>query len=94
MSTTIRLTEYSPSIGDEDDGKKILAEIKSHLATSEEIILDFTGIQTLATICAKLIFGTLFKELGKEQFYNRIMIANSTRTVKRSIKLGIEFSTN
>lgn len=94
MSTVIKLSEYAPSIGEEDDGKKILAEIKAHLATTEEIVLDFTGIQTLATICAKLIFGTLYKELGKEQFFNKIMIANSTRTVKRSIKLGVEFATN
>lgn len=94
MRTTINLSEYAPSIGEEDDGKRILAEIKAHLASSDEIILDFSGIQTLATICAKLIFGTLYNELGKEQFYNRILIANSTRTVKRSIKLGIEFATN
>lgn len=92
MSTTIKLTDYIPSIGEEDDGKKILAEIKEGLSSGGEILIDFSGIQTLATICAKLIFGTLYKEMGKEEFYNKILIANATRTVKRSIRLGVEFA--
>ena len=92
MSTTINLVEYIPSIGEESDGKKILAEIQQALASGDEVLIDFQGIQTLATICAKLIFGTLYRELGKDQFYNRIMIANATRTVRRSIRLGIEFT--
>lgn len=91
MKQTISLTQYAPSIGSIDDAKKILNDIQSALEAGD-VIIDFANIQTMGTNCSKLIFGTLYGELGPESFFERIEIPNASLNIRRTIRLGIEAS--
>ena len=92
MKKTISLQAYAPSIGSEDMAKMILKEVKDSLSENEYTIIDFSGIQTMGTNCAKLIFGDLYNTLGAIDFFNKIQISNATQNIQRTIRLGIEFS--
>ncbi len=91
MSMVISLASYAPSIGSEDKAAEILHNIQETLK-SEDVILDFEKVQTMGTNCAKLIFGSLYNSMGAESFFDRINIIHTTPNIRRTIRLGIEFS--
>lgn len=91
MSKIISLAGYAPSIGSEEKAKEILQNIQEALKT-EDVVLDFENIQTMGTNCAKLIFGSLYNNLGAEVFYEKINVIHTTPNIRRTIRLGIEFS--
>lgn len=91
MSKVISLAGYAPSIGSEEKATEILHSIQEVLK-NEDVVLDFENVQTMGTNCAKLIFGRLYKSLGAEKFYERVGIINTTPNIRRTIRLGIEFS--
>jgi hypothetical protein len=87
---TIDLHDYAPIISDNIAGDKILKEIQEVLKTNDIISIDMKDIKSMATFCAKQIFGQLYIELGSEQFFNRVEIINTTENVKTIIRIGIE----
>lgn len=91
MSVVINLSDYAPSIGSEDKAKEILHKIQETLKT-EDVTLDFEHVQTMGTNCAKLIFGKLYNSLGSDRFFERISVIHATPNIRRTIRLGIEFS--
>jgi anti-anti-sigma regulatory factor len=91
MSKIINLSSYAPSIGSENKATEILSIIQETLKT-DNVILDFKNVQTMGTNCAKLIFGKLYNSLGSDSFFDRIGIINATPNIRRTIRLGIEFS--
>lgn len=91
MKHTVSLIQYAPSIGSIDVAKNILKEIQEALNTGD-VIIDFANIQTMGTNCSKLIFGTLYRELGPESFFERVEIPNASLNIRRTIRLGIEAS--
>ncbi len=91
MSKVISLSGYAPSIGSEDKATEILHKIQESLKTAD-VVLDFENVQTMGTNCAKLIFGTLYKSMDAEKFFERINFINTTPNIRRTIRLGIEFS--
>ena len=91
MNKIISLAGYAPSIGSEERAKEILDKIQEVLK-NEDVVLDFENVQTMGTNCAKLIFGQLYKSLGSEKFYERVDIIHTTPNIRRTIRLGIEFS--
>lgn len=91
MSKLIGLSDYAPSIGSENKAAEILRNIQEALKT-EDVTLDFKNVQTMGTNCAKLIFGKLYNSLGSDKFFERISIINATPNIRRTIRLGIEFS--
>ena len=91
MSKVISLSGYAPSIGSEDKAAEILHLIQDVL-NAEDVTLDFENIQTMGTNCAKLIFGTLYKSMDAEKFFERINFIHTTPNIRRTIRLGIEFA--
>lgn len=84
------LKQYAPIISDEITGDSILREIQGILQTEDVICIDMKDIKSMATFCAKQIFGRLYSDLGQEDFFNRIEIKNATENVKTIIRIGIE----
>lgn len=91
MSTRISLANYAPSIGSEDKATEILHKIQEALE-HDDVILDFENVQTMGTNCAKLIFGKLYNSMDSENFFDRIKVIHTTPNIRRTIRLGIEFS--
>lgn len=91
MSKVISLSGYAPSIGSEEKAAEILHNIQTVLK-SDNIVVDFENVQTMGTNCAKLIFGTLYKSMDAEKFYERINFIHTTPNIRRTIRLGIEFA--
>ena len=46
--------------------------------------------KTMATYCAKQIFGRLYLELGAEAFFDKIILTNTSNEMKLIIKIGIQ----
>lgn len=88
--STIRLEKYGPIISDKEVGDEIAAIISADLAKDQSIVIDLAGIKSMATFCAKQIFGTLYVELGAEGFFDRVRIMNASQEMQHLIRLGIQ----
>jgi len=86
----IDLNEYGPLISDKNVGNKIYVLIKDGLSNSDVVEIDLMHITTMATFCAKQIFGKLYLELGSSKFFERIKLFNSNEDLKIIIKMGIQ----
>ena len=89
----IDLKNYAPIIGLEEKGAEILNMIKNALSTGE-VTIDFAGVKTMATFCAKQIFGSLYKDMGPDSFYEQIKIVNASEDIKSTIRAGIVSAIN
>jgi hypothetical protein len=89
---TISLGKYAPIISDKEIGDDIYNQIKESLAKDDVVEIDLSEIKSMATFCAKQIFGNLFVELGSETFYERIILKNANNDIKSLIKIGIRHS--
>lgn len=87
---TIDLTKYAPVFSNEEIGKNVFLEIMSALKTDDGVVIDMTGIKSMATCCSKQVFGELYKKMGAEDFYKRVFIKGATDNVKVIIRLGIK----
>lgn len=85
----INLTEYGPLISDKKVGSVIYEKISIALLTNDIIKIDFENIISMATFCAKQIFGKLYLELGSQNFFERIKFENANEDLKIIIKMGI-----
>ena len=86
----ISLDKFGPIISTKESGVEILELIHKGLSNSENIQLDLKKIRSMATFCAKQIFGNLYIELGSEKFFDRIEILNASNDLKSIIKIGIQ----
>ena len=89
MSTTIYLEKFGPIISDKRIGEEIFSQIIEILEKENEITVDLTGILSMATFCAKQVFGKLYIELGSEKFFSSIKIKNASSDIKMIINMGI-----
>lgn len=89
----ILLNQYAPVISDEQTGENIYNDIKSALAQGE-VVVDMTNVKSMATFCAKQIFGRLYRELGSEEFYSMVKIKNANDDIKVIIRMGIVSALN
>jgi hypothetical protein len=90
----LKLEHYGKIISDDELGKKIAASIHALLNKNNKIIIDFLGVQSMATYNAKQIFGELYLELGSEDFFKRIQLKNISSNLEYIIRLGIQDSIN
>ena len=84
----IKLNQYAPVISDEQTGLEIYNTIKSALK-ADVVIVDMSYVKSMATFCAKQIFGRLYKELGPNAFYSKIQIKGANGDIKVIIRMGI-----
>lgn len=85
----MKLDKYGPIISSQEAGEEIYTEIKESLKKHEKISIDLKRIQTMATFCAKQIFGKLYLELKPETFFEKIQLVNVNNDLKVIIRLGI-----
>ncbi len=86
----ISLNEYGPIISDKPIGDKIYLQLNDVLSKGEIVTVDLENIRSMATYCAKQIFGRLYLELGPEEFFKRIKLINANDDVKLIIRIGIQ----
>ena len=86
----INLDKFGPIISTKESGNQILGLINDGLKSSQLIQIDLNKIRSMATFCAKQIFGILYVDLGSENFFERIEILNASDDLKSIIKIGIQ----
>ena len=89
MDKKISLTNYAPVISTKEQGARLLAEICESNPRENQIIIDFSHIMTMTTFVAKQVFGQLYKDLGKQVFFNNIKFRNTTPGISMILKIGI-----
>lgn len=87
---TIDLSKYSPIISDKGIGEEIYNIIKKGLESNDNITIDMSNIKSMATFCAKQIFGKLYLEIGANSFFERLILKNASSDLKAIIKVGIQ----
>lgn len=86
----VKISSFGSIISDKVIGSKIYCEISSSLKEKEDIKIDFIDVVSMATFCAKQIFGRLYIELGADNFFERIKFLNVSDDLKIIIKMGIQ----
>jgi hypothetical protein len=88
---SIQLLNFGTVINDTQTGASIYDAIKSSLSSNHSPVeIDFSGVVTMATFCAKQIFGKLYVELGQESFFNKLVLKNASPELRFIIRTGIE----
>lgn len=87
---TLSLNKYSPIISDKSIGQEIYDSIDNYLKKGESVEIDLGSIKSMATFCAKQIFGKLYLSLGSQTFFERVVIKNASEDVKTIIRIGIQ----
>lgn len=86
----VQLRDYGRSITNEDVGNRVLSDIKTALKTSDVVDVDFAGIASMTTSCAKQVFGTLYADMGPEAFFSRLVLKNASEDLRIVINNGIK----
>ncbi len=81
--------EFSPNITSSELGELVYKSLLERLNNDQSIDLDFSGVNSVTTMCSKKIFGKLYYELGEEKFYSAIKFKNVNEDVKVIIYDGI-----
>lgn len=86
----ISLNDFGPLISDKKIGEDIYQLIKKGLEKDDTLHIDFSEVTSMATFCAKQIFGKLYIELGPNAFFEKIKFQNTNEDLKIIIKMGIQ----
>lgn len=86
----INLSQYGPIVSSKTVGDEIYNLIKTHLIKEEKLSIDLIDIKSMATFCAKQIFGRIYIELGSQQFFDRIILKGADNDLKTIIQIGIQ----
>jgi hypothetical protein len=86
----IQLEKFGPIISDKSIGNEISKLIEKSLKSDNPIEIDFKNVISMATFCAKQIFGKLYIEKGAEFFFENIKMSNVSDDLKIIIKMGIQ----
>lgn len=86
----IDLSKYGPIVSDKEVGNEIYLSLKKGLKDGNSISVDLVGIHSMATFCAKQIFGNLYVELGAKTFFDKILLLNANNDLKAIIQIGIQ----
>ena len=83
------MKRYAPLFVSKETAYQIFDEILKLDPINNTIIVDLTGIVSMTTICAKIIFGRLCKRLGSTVFHENISFIGKTEGVDLIIRMGI-----
>lgn len=86
----LSLEKYRPIISDKGIGEEIYNSIKDELEKGNNVTLEMSQIKSMATFCAKQIFGKLYMEIGPESFFERLILKNASDDLKAIIRVGIQ----
>lgn len=92
MSTQrFSLASYGPVISDDKIGTEIYKGISKLLADNDNnVVVDFSGIISMTTYCAKEIFGQLCKNLTRAVYQKRIQLENASDDIQFIISRGVD----
>ena len=85
----LSLDKYAPLVSSQEIGEEIHKLLLLELDQHEVIEVDLKSIKTMATFCAKQIFGQLYIKLSAERFFERIKLINVNEDLQMIIRLGI-----
>lgn len=91
----IDLGNYGTLISESRVGQQIYDDIKIELTQSEQgevVKIDFSKVISMATFCARQVFGKLYIELGPTEFKRRLSLENANDSVKSVITEAIRYS--
>lgn len=86
---TIKIDQFGPIISTKETGQIILELILEKLESHENLKIDLLNVKSMATFCAKQIFGFLYIKLGSEKFFERLEFINTSNDLKTIIKIGV-----
>ncbi|HEU4574929.1 MAG TPA: DUF4325 domain-containing protein [Chitinophagaceae bacterium] len=86
----LNLSQYGPILSSKTAGEEIYNLIKNSLSKEQNITINLENIKSMATFCAKQIFGKLYIELGSQQFFDRITLKGADNDLKTIIQIGIQ----
>lgn len=92
MNKRVSIEKYGPVVNREQAGEEILEIISSALSDVDVLEIEVGTIRFITTFCAKQVFGKLYKELGPEEYYRRLILINPTDGFMSSINLALEKS--
>ena len=84
------LNKYGPIVSSKTVGEEIFSSINNELISSDKITVDLSEIKSMATFCAKQIFGRLYIQLGSEKFFEKIILKGADNDLKTIIQIGIQ----
>ena len=87
---TYSMTSYAPLFVDKEEAQRIHAQILALDPENNEVEIDMTGIESMTTLCAKIIFGALAKSMGLSNFYKKIRFRGLSDEVELVLDMGIE----
>lgn len=88
-TNSFNFDKYIPSLSDKSKANEILDIIKRMDPHNNQITIDFKGLLAMTTICARLIFGKLYVELGAELYSKNIIMKNAEESIQIVIRWGI-----
>lgn len=86
----ISLSQYGPVVSSKTIGEEIYKLINGCLAKDQKVVVNLENIKSMATFCAKQIFGRLYLELGSQLFFERISLKGADNDLKTIIQIGIK----
>ncbi len=90
MEERYSFKKYTPKFSDKEIAKQIYQDIMRLNPQDMTIIIDMTGLIAMTTICARVIFGKLYVELGAETFTKNIIFEGLSDEIDTIIKWGIQ----
>ena len=89
MDKSYDMKDFAPLFVDKERANLIFNEMMALDPKNNIITVDLTGIISMTTICAKLIFGRLYKILGSDIYHNNVHFIGKSDGVDLVIKMGI-----
>lgn len=86
----LNLSKYAPIISSKSVGEEIYNRIQQELKGGESITIELYDIKSMATFCAKQIFGRLYVNLGSQRFFEKIILKGADDDLKTIIQIGIQ----
>ncbi len=85
---TIRIADTTHNITNESLAKDIFDQISEKLKENL-VTINLDDVSAMTTSCAKAIFGKLYVDLGKDEFYKQIRIESASPSIQVVIEEGI-----
>lgn len=83
------MKQYAPLFVDRQRAQNVYEEILALNPGDNKIVVDLSGVVSMTTICAKFIFGRLYKKLGSELYHKNISFIGKSEGIDLVIRMGI-----
>lgn len=86
----INLKKYGVAITQKEIALNIYHDIKAMNPSNNVVVVDMMGVIAMTTQCANIIFGTLYRELGSDTYFQNIKMKNATKAISFVIDMGLD----